>query len=161
MNDDNLRQAELKAFLFITVILFPILAVAVVGGYGFWVWLLQAAVSAAVATHGDIKSPVNRGLNCVKGYFLLKIMYGKDRLTQPMLRMKGGKYDKNGEFAPITWEQAFDIMAEKWKATLNAKGLEAIGMFGFGQWTVYEGYVASKLMKAGFRSNNIESNALH
>jgi nitrate reductase NapA len=25
-----------------------------------------------VATHGDIKSEVNRGLNCVKGYFLSK-----------------------------------------------------------------------------------------
>ena len=36
-----------------------------------------------VATHGDIKSEVNRGLNCVKGYFLSKIMYGHDRLTQP------------------------------------------------------------------------------
>ena len=39
-----------------------------------------------VATHGDIKSEVNRGLNCVKGYFLSKIMYGDDRLTRPMLR---------------------------------------------------------------------------
>ena len=29
-----------------------------------------------VASHGDVKSPVNRGLNCVKGYFLSKIMYG-------------------------------------------------------------------------------------
>ena len=34
-----------------------------------------------VATHGDIKAEVNRGLNCVKGYFLSKIMYGEDRLT--------------------------------------------------------------------------------
>jgi nitrate reductase NapA len=33
-----------------------------------------------VATHGDPQSPVNRGINCVKGYFLSKIMYGKDRL---------------------------------------------------------------------------------
>ncbi len=40
-------------------------------------------------------------------------MYGKDRLTQPMLRMKDGEYDKNGEFTPITWEQAFDVMEEK------------------------------------------------
>ena len=39
-----------------------------------------------VATHGDIKAEVNRGLNCVKGYFLSKIMYGQDRLTTPMLR---------------------------------------------------------------------------
>ncbi|MGB6730118.1 MAG: periplasmic nitrate reductase subunit alpha, partial [Xanthobacteraceae bacterium] len=29
-----------------------------------------------VATAGDIKADVNRGLNCVKGYFLSKIMYG-------------------------------------------------------------------------------------
>ncbi|MGR2767519.1 nitrate reductase catalytic subunit NapA [Photobacterium ganghwense] len=114
-----------------------------------------------VATHGDIKSPVNRGLNCVKGYFLSKIMYGEDRLTQPLLRMKNGKFDKEGDFTPITWEQAFDIMAEKWKATLKAKGPEAIGMFGSGQWTIYEGYAASKLMKGGFRSNNIEPNARH
>lgn len=41
MGDENQRQDELKAFLFITVIMFPILAVAVVGGYGFLVWFLQ------------------------------------------------------------------------------------------------------------------------
>ena len=29
-----------------------------------------------VATHGDTQAEVNRGLNCVKGYFLSKIMYG-------------------------------------------------------------------------------------
>src|SRR3954453_10570012 len=45
-----------------------------------------------VATHGDIKAEVNRGLNCVKGYFLSKIMYGQDRLTTPLLRMRDGKY---------------------------------------------------------------------
>ncbi|WP_448548059.1 nitrate reductase catalytic subunit NapA [Thalassotalea fusca] len=114
-----------------------------------------------VATHGDIKSPVNRGLNCIKGYFLSKIMYGKDRLTTPLLRMKNGKFDKNGEFTPISWDAAFDIMAEKTKATLKEKGPEGIGMFGSGQWTVFEGYAASKLMKAGFRTNNIDPNARH
>jgi len=41
-----------------------------------------------VATHGDTLAEVNRGLNCIKGYFLSKIMYGKDRLMSPMLRMK-------------------------------------------------------------------------
>src|SRR5262245_22602856 len=34
-----------------------------------------------IATHGDTQAEVNRGLNCVKGYFLSKIMYGEDRLT--------------------------------------------------------------------------------
>ncbi|GAO37141.1 nitrate reductase catalytic subunit [Sulfuricella sp. T08] len=114
-----------------------------------------------VATQGDPDAPVNRGLNCIKGYFLSKIMYGKDRLTSPMLRMKDGKFDKNGEFTPISWDQAFDVMAEKCKATLKAKGPTAVGMFGSGQWTVWEGYAAAKFYKAGLRSNNIDPNARH
>ncbi|MDO2948749.1 nitrate reductase catalytic subunit NapA [Aeromonas simiae] len=114
-----------------------------------------------VATQGDPDAPVNRGLNCIKGYFLSKIMYGQDRLTQPMLRMKNGQYDKEGEFAPISWDQAFDIMAEKFKATLKEKGPSAVGMFGSGQWTVWEGYAAAKLFKAGLRTNNLDPNARH
>lgn len=114
-----------------------------------------------VATHGDINSPVNKGLNCVKGYFLSKIMYGRDRLTQPLLRKKNGKYDKEGEFTPVSWDEAFDIMALKFKAALKAKGPKGVGMFGSGQWTVWEGYAATKLMKAGFLSNNIDPNARH
>ncbi len=114
-----------------------------------------------VATHGDPASEVNRGLNCVKGYFLSKIMYGSDRLTQPLLRMTNGKYDKSGTFTPISWDKAFDIMAEKWKAALKKKGPSSVGMFGSGQWTIWEGYAANKLFKAGFRSNNIDPNARH
>lgn len=114
-----------------------------------------------VATHGDIKAEVNRGINCVKGYFLSKIMYGADRLTQPLLRMKNGQYDKNGEFTPISWDQAFDIMEEKWKKAIKEHGPDSVAMFGSGQWTVWEGYAASKLMKAGFRTNNLDPNARH
>ena len=54
-----------------------------------------------VATHGDTRADVNRGLNCVKGYFLSKIMYGADRLTQPLLRKRNGVYAKDGEFTPV------------------------------------------------------------
>ena len=114
-----------------------------------------------VATQGDANSEVNRGLNCVKGYFLSKIMYGKDRLTTPLLRMTDGKYDKNGEFTPVSWDKAFDVMADQWKRVLKEKGPTAVGMFGSGQWTIWEGYAALKLMKAGFRSNNLDPNARH
>ena len=75
-----------------------------------------------VATQGDPDAPVNRGLNCIKGYFLSKIMYGQDRLTQPLLRKKNGKYDKNGDFTPVSWDEAFTIMAEKFKAALKSSG---------------------------------------
>jgi nitrate reductase NapA len=114
-----------------------------------------------VATHGDIHAEVNRGLNCVKGYFLSKVMYGSDRLTRPMLRKKDGVYAKDGDFEPVSWDEAFDLMAAQFKRVLKEKGPNAIGMFGSGQWTVWEGYAANKLFKAGFRSNNIDPNARH
>ncbi|MGO4839851.1 twin-arginine translocation signal domain-containing protein, partial [Rhizobiaceae sp. 2RAB30] len=57
-----------------------------------------------VATHGDTQAEVNRGLNCVKGYFLSKIMYGADRLTTPLMRKRDGVYDKDGEFEPVSWD---------------------------------------------------------
>ncbi|NIC28646.1 nitrate reductase catalytic subunit NapA [Serratia plymuthica] len=114
-----------------------------------------------VASQGDPDAAVNRGLSCIKGYFLPKIMYGKDRLTQPLLRMKAGQYHKEGEFTPVSWERAFDIMAEKFKQALKEKGPDAVGMFGSGQWTVWEGYAAAKLFKAGLRTNNLDPNARH
>ncbi|MGM6414344.1 periplasmic nitrate reductase subunit alpha [Vibrio parahaemolyticus] len=123
--------------------------------------LLGTQNGKVVATQGDPEAPVNKGLNCIKGYFLSKIMYGQDRLTQPLLRMKDGKYHKDGEFTPVSWDVAFDTMAEKWKASLEKKGPTSVGMFGSGQWTVMEGYAAAKMMKAGFRSNNIDPNARH
>ncbi|MBP6483149.1 MAG: nitrate reductase catalytic subunit NapA [Rhodoferax sp.] len=116
-----------------------------------------------VATQGDPDAPVNKGLNCVKGYFLAKVMYGQDRLTKPLLRMKDGKFDKNGEFSPISWDQAFDIMADKVKMTLKDpnQGQRGVCMFGSGQWTVWEGYAAAKLWKAGLRTNSLDPNARH
>ena len=112
-----------------------------------------------VATHGDTQAEVNRGLNCVKGYFLPKIMYGGDRLTTPLLRMQGGEYAKDGEFTPVSWEEAFDVMAAQAKRVLREKGPAAVGMFGSGQWTIWEGYAAAGLVRAGFRSNNLDPNA--
>ncbi len=116
-----------------------------------------------VATQGDPEAPpVNRGLNCIKGYFLSKIMYGQDRLTTPpLLRKTNGVYDKNGDFEPVSWDEAFDVMAAKWKDSIKEKGPTAVSMFGSGQWTVWEGYAAAKFMKAGLRSNNIDPNARH
>jgi nitrate reductase NapE len=35
------RQEELRSFLFFTVVMAPVLAVVVVGGYGFLVWMYQ------------------------------------------------------------------------------------------------------------------------
>ncbi|MDX1552647.1 MAG: periplasmic nitrate reductase, NapE protein [Marinobacter sp.] len=40
-SQENRQKYELRLFVFLIVFLFPILSVAVVGGYGFIVWMSQ------------------------------------------------------------------------------------------------------------------------
>ncbi len=115
-----------------------------------------------VAVKGDPAAPVNRGLNCIKGYFNAKIMYGEDRLKTPLLRVNDkGEFDKKGKFKPVSWQRAFDEMEKHIRKALKASGPEGVAVFASGQYTVMEGYAAQKMMKAGFRSNAIDPNARH
>ena len=115
-----------------------------------------------VAIKGDVAAPVNRGLNCLKGYFNAKIMYGADRLKKPLLRVdEDGNFSKQGKFQPVSWQRAYDELEKQMRKTLKELGPAGIAIFGSGQYTIFEGYAASKLMKAGFRSNNIDPNARH
>lgn len=115
-----------------------------------------------VAVKGDPLAPVNMGLNCIKGYFNAKIMYGADRLTDPLLRLNdAGEFDKKGKFRPVTWERAFDEMERQFKKYYAELGPKGISIFGSGQYTIQEGVAAVKLIKGGFRSNNIDPNARH
>ncbi len=105
-----------------------------------------------VAVQGDPKSPVNKGLLCVKGYHLPLILYGADRLTRPQIR-------ENGRLRDATWGEALDLVARRFKEAHAQGGPEAVAIYGSGQWTIPEGYAALKWWKAGWRSNMIEANA--
>ena len=105
-----------------------------------------------VATKGDPAGPVNKGLNCIKGYFLSKALYGKGRLTTPLIR-------KGNKMVEASWDEALDLIASKYKAAIATHGPDSVAMYGSGQWTVHEGYTASKLMRAGLGTNNLEPNA--
>ena len=105
-----------------------------------------------VATKGDPAAPVNKGLNCIKGYFLSKVLYGKDRLTKPLIR-------KGDRMVEASWDEAMGLIASKFKEAIDKHGPDSVAMYGSGQWTVFEGYAASKLFKGGIGTNNIEVNA--
>ncbi len=100
-----------------------------------------------VAIQGDEFADVNKGLLCVKGYHVGLALYGKDRLTEPLLR-------KNGKLTPISWDEALDLVAKRVMAAP-----EKFAIYGSGQWTIPEGYAANKLMKGGLSNNHIEPNA--
>lgn len=106
----------------------------------------------AVAVKGDPKSSVNKGLCCVKGYHSVIAMYGKDRLTKPLVK-------KNGKYVTTTMDEALELIASKMKETIKNHGKDSVSIYGSGQWTIPDGYVASKLFKGCIGTNNVEANA--
>jgi nitrate reductase NapA len=100
-----------------------------------------------VAVAGDKHAEVNKGLLCVKGYHVGAILYGKDRLTQPLLR-------KGDSFVPISWDEAIETVAQR-----IMRAPEKFAFYGSGQWTIPEGYAAQKFMKGGLSNNHIDPNA--
>jgi nitrate reductase NapA len=113
------------------------------------------------AVKGDPDCDVNRGLLCAKGFANANILYGADRLHKPLMRMKDGRFDKNGDFTEVSWDQAFDEMERQFKRIHAELGPTGVGIMGSGQYTIPEGYASVKLSKAGWRTNNIDPNARH
>ena len=114
--------------------------------------LVGVSDGRAVAVKGDPASPVNKGLACVKGYHTVQMLYAKDRLKKAMVR-------KNGKLVEVPVQEALDLVANKMKETISTHGKDAVSMYGSGQWTIPDGYVASKFMKGAIGTNNLEANA--
>ncbi len=100
-----------------------------------------------VAVQGDLESPVNRGLLCAKGYHAGVILYGKDRLTTPLIR-------KDGKLTPASWDEAVETIARE-----ILRRPATFSFYGSGQWTVAEGFTAMKFMKGGLGNNHVDPNA--
>ncbi|MCL7488951.1 MAG: molybdopterin-dependent oxidoreductase [Desulfobulbaceae bacterium] len=114
--------------------------------------LVGVSGERAVAVKGDPNCSVNKGLCCVKGYHSVQALYGKDRITRAKVR-------KNGEMVEVPITEALDLIAAKMKETISSHGKDSVAVYGSGQWTIPDGYVASKLFKGCIGTNNVEANA--
>ncbi|MFO1324326.1 MAG: molybdopterin oxidoreductase family protein [Burkholderiales bacterium] len=61
---------------------------------------------------GNPAHPVNQGVICAKGASGIMKQYSPARLTQP-LRRKPGAERGDGEFEPISWDEAFALLTER------------------------------------------------
>ena len=114
--------------------------------------LVGVSGDRAVAVKGDPNCSVNKGLCCVKGYHSIQILYGKDRIETALVR-------KNGKLLETPMQEALDLVAGKMKETIKAHGKDSVAMYGSGQWSIPDGYAASKLFKGCIGTNNVEANA--
>lgn len=73
-----------------------------------------------------------------------------ERLTQPLVR-------KDGELRPATWDEALDAAAAGFRRNIDRHGPDALGIFSCSKSTNEMNYVAQKLARVVFGTNNIDS----
>src|SRR5690349_23919504 len=61
---------------------------------------------------GNPNHPINQGVICAKGSSGIMKQHSPARLTQP-LRRKAGSERGAGEFEPISWDEAFDMLEKR------------------------------------------------
>ncbi len=62
-----------------------------------------------VGTQPYKRSPVNEGKVCPKGTYAHEFVNSPDRLTKPLIK-------KDGKFVEATWDEAYDLIAQKFKS---------------------------------------------
>lgn len=82
-----------------------------------------------VSVQGDPEHPITRGFLCGKVNRYAERVYSPLRITTP-LRHVGAK--GQGKFAPISWEEALDEIAERFRAVIRDYGAQAILPYSYG-----------------------------
>jgi formate dehydrogenase major subunit len=72
------------------------------------------------------------------------------RLTQPLVR-------HGGALRPASWDEALDRAAAGFRCNIDAGGPDAAGIFSCSKSTNEVNFLAQKLARVVFRTNNIDS----
>jgi formate dehydrogenase major subunit len=91
----------------------------------------------------------NSGLLCVKGKFGFNFINHPARLKTPLIR-------KNGKLVEASWEEAYDLIADKFKATKAAFGAEAFAGLASARVTNEENYLFQKMVRTVFGTNQVD-----
>jgi len=97
---------------------------------------------------GDEDHGANRGKLCSKGTHLGETIGLEGRLLHPMI----------GD-ARASWDEALDLVAGKFAATIAEHGPDSVVFYGSGQLLTEDYYAFNKLMKGFIGSANIDTNS--
>ncbi len=96
-----------------------------------------------------LDAPVNYGHLCVKGRYAYDFIDADDRVTEPLIR-------ENGEWKPVSWDEAMAYTADRLKGLIAEHGAESIAVLGSARATNEENYLAQKFTRVVLGTNNVD-----
>lgn len=94
----------------------------------------------------------NEGHSCVKGRFAWGYATHQDRMTKPMIRER-----ITDPWREVSWDEAINYAASEFKRIQAKYGRESVGAITSSRCTNEEVYLVQKLVRAGFRNNNVDT----
>ncbi len=110
--------------------------------------LIKDGQVVKVESAGEDVAP-NYGRLCVKGRYGYDFIHSEERLVKPLIK-------ENGAFREAEWDEALDLVAERFAAIKNEHGPDALAGLTSARITNEENYLMQKLVRAGFGTNNID-----
>ncbi len=99
---------------------------------------------------GEKDNPSSHGEACIKGREGWRHIYSDKRLTYPLIR-------KNGELVRASWDEALDLVANRFMQIKSEYGSDAFGVFSSSRSTNELNYLAGKFARTIFGNSNIDS----
>lgn len=98
-----------------------------------------------------LDNPTTHGRLCIKGMNAFQHAVHKDRIMEPLMK-------KNGEFVPVSWDEALELIREKFTEVQEKAGKDAVGVYGSASITNEEIYLLGKLARVGLGTKYIDYN---
>ncbi|TDM03589.1 formate dehydrogenase subunit alpha [Macrococcus hajekii] len=95
-------------------------------------------------------APANQISTCVKGKFGWDFVNSGERLTSPLIR-------DGAEFREATWEEALDLIENRFKETIQERGPERLAFITSSKCTNEESYLMQKLARGVVGTNNVDN----
>ncbi len=102
-----------------------------------------------VRANGAEGLPPNDGRLCVKGRFGIDFVHSPERLTKPLIK-------RNGKFEEASWEEALQLIAEKFVEIQQKHGNGALAGYSSAKCTNEDNYLFQKFVRVVFGSNNVD-----
>ena len=111
------------------------------------------------------EGPANQGRLCVKGRFGFDYVHHPHRLTKPLIRKEGvakiadeklDPADPSSHFREASWEEALAFASGGLRGIRDEHGAGALAGFGCAKGSNEEAYLFQKLVRTGFRNNNVD-----
>ena len=97
--------------------------------------------------------PSNHGMLCVKGRFSsYNFLASSDRLTSPLIKNR-----ETGEFRKASWDEALDLIAERFTKIRDEFGGDALAGFACSRSTNEDVYMLQKMVRTAFKTNNTDN----